>query len=174
MEPMKPQDSSEKILILLRHGISQPLSHTLNDFNRSLTEQGENAFCEKLEKMNSSHIFPQYNPQIIISSPSKRTHQTAQLFLCKQKLEIPLETNMNLYEQTVKAIQTSIQQSEKLVNSTKTILIVAHNPLIESWAYKVDPQFKNSVTPGTFLFFKSSENSWKNAIENPWSLFLHV
>ncbi len=173
MESLNHLKGSEKLLILLRHGVTHPLTKKLSDFNRSLTEQGENSFLDKLSEMQNHQIFPECNPAIVISSPARRTVQTSQLFLDKLQLKVPFETSMNLYEQSTNCIQNSLESSTNLNESMRVVLVVAHNPLIESWAYQADPHFQKAVTPGTFLFFKTAESSWQKAILNPWSLFLH-
>uniref|UniRef100_A0A832DMS4 Histidine phosphatase family protein n=1 Tax=Ignavibacterium album TaxID=591197 RepID=A0A832DMS4_9BACT len=109
-------------LILIRHAKSSWSDPTLDDFDRPLNKRGKRdaPFMAKL-------LFGKYiRPDLIISSPAKRTKLTALEFA--EQFGIKNENILwddNLY---LASYSTLIKKLKHLDNNINTVFLVGHNP----------------------------------------------
>jgi len=119
-----------KTLYLVRHAKSSFADSTLTDFDRPLNERGFSNAPEMGKRLHKLSVAP----DIIISSPSKRTTQTIE-FICK---EIKFDINNVVWDSTIyhcsdKAMLDAIMN---IRDEFKSAMIVGHNYTITNLANK--------------------------------------
>jgi phosphohistidine phosphatase len=111
-----------KKLILVRHSKAQNRDNSVNDFERSLTEEGKNDSKKMAEFLHRSG----HKPKAIVTSSATRAFETATI------IEGVLETGENNISATRKlyycSAKTILDQIYGLPESLDCILVVAHNP----------------------------------------------
>ena len=114
-----------KTIYLARHAKSSWNMNFTKDFDRPLNKRGESDAIRMGEEMRSRL----WQPERIIASPAMRVKQT-----CKAYCEIlgyPLENvdwNDDIYEAyTITLLQILINLNE----STKSVMLIGHNPAME-------------------------------------------
>ena len=117
-----------KRLFIIRHAKSSWDDSTLDDFNRPLNERGLKSapFMGKLLKEKN------ISPDAIISSPAKRTTQTAELIAKEIGFSKPITMNPYLYDAYVTTLQETISY---IYDDNDTVFLVAHNPGVSALAY---------------------------------------
>lgn len=125
-----------KIIIFVRHAKSSWNDLFCSDFDRGLNARGK----RDLRMMSTLLAVHLQKPDLIVSSPSKRTMKTANAFAASwnyKKRDIIWEKS--LYEASSKDIIASIERTNETVQS---LLIVWHNPgfteLINECGYSLD------------------------------------
>ncbi len=115
-----------KHLFLLRHAKSSWDDLDLSDFDRPLNSRGEKAAPRMGKEMKKRAV----KPDLILCSPSKRTKETLSLVAESADL-VSIEVSFcdEIYEATVKDLLKVLHKQSK---SHKTILMVGHNPGMES------------------------------------------
>ncbi len=115
-----------KHLFLLRHAKSSWDDLDLSDFDRPLNSRGEKAAPRMGKEMKKRAV----KPDLILCSPSKRTKETLSLVAESADL-VSTEVSFcdEIYEATVKDLLKVLHKQSK---SHKTILMVGHNPGMES------------------------------------------
>ena len=106
-------------LILFRHGIAKPISHTHHDFDRDLSPLGKTR--TQLAALGLARIIDQ--PQAILSSPKVRAIQTASFL--SNAFDIPTETFDVLADGPAKKILQSLRNRKE-----DTVILVGHEPLL--------------------------------------------
>jgi len=111
-----------KYLFLMRHGKSSWKNPNLDDLDRPLNKRGRN------DVPLISNILAETNilPELILSSPSKRTLETAKI-LCtviRQPDKI-IKTDENIYEASS---ETLLEIIKIIPDSITRAMIVGHNP----------------------------------------------
>ncbi|TPW11444.1 MAG: phosphohistidine phosphatase SixA [Halothiobacillaceae bacterium] len=115
----------ERHLYLLRHALAEPVSHGEDDFARALTEQGE----QQAARMGRWLWERDDPPERILSSPARRTRQTAAR-VC-HAMAIPRE-QITWVELIYSAHYFDLcallsQQPHDL----RVLLLIGHNPALE-------------------------------------------
>lgn len=117
-----------KFILLFRHAKSSWNDPDLEDFQRPLAGRG----LEDAPRMGAYLKKIGYKPDYVVSSPAERAKQTAEM--CIQAMGRDpnmINWNQNLYfeseQEYIKAIQQSSEKAE-------IMMIVGHNPLMESTA----------------------------------------
>jgi phosphohistidine phosphatase len=116
-----------KFVILIRH-VKSDWSNWLPDFDRPVRDDRKKDALRIAREIAKKNTVPTY----IISSPAKRTMQTAKLF-CKE-WGLPFKDVVKekpLYEGTAKEILAAIHSADEKYSS---IAIVCHNPAITDFA----------------------------------------
>lgn len=113
-----------KTVYFVRHAKAE--NHDLNqpDFNRSLIEKG----TMHAEKMSAFVKTFKFAPEFIFSSPAQRARQTSGIFLDTLGMGKSIQFVDTFYPGSSTAYVEFLQ---KLDDSLKTIMIVAHNPALE-------------------------------------------
>ncbi len=113
-----------KQVILVRHAKAVPYGYD-DDFNRPLTDRGENDATSVGQQLQKAKIEADY----ILSSPAKRAKQTAMLM--SHKLNFPAEQivfNRDIYDGIT--TQEFIDLIHALPQQHKTVMVFGHNPTI--------------------------------------------
>lgn len=115
-----------KYILLLRHAKSSWENPSLSDFDRPLAGRG----LKDAPRMGKYLKKIGYRPEYVVSSPAQRAQQTAQLSVeAMKKDESIIKWDEGLYfESALKYIQ-AVQETPSEV---ETMMLVGHNPLIES------------------------------------------
>lgn len=149
------KDSDYKTLYLLRHAKSSWQDSTLADFDRPLNDRGFNDAPTMGKRLHKMGILP----DIIISSPSKRTTQTIEL-VCK---EIDFDFAKIIWDSTIyhcpdKAMLDAILAID---DKFKSAMIVGHNYTITNLANKFQADTNITEVPTCGLVAIQFEtNSW--------------
>jgi len=110
-----------KSLYLLRHAKSSWDDPTMHDFDRPLNARGIRAAKFMGEMMNERGFVP----DLTLCSPSTRTRMTVELLDC----EAPIVFDDRIYEASLGDLVAVLEDHQ---NSADALLIVCHNPGIES------------------------------------------
>ena len=157
-----------KKIIIVRHAKAAIAENFGNDFDRPLTSQGK-ADAEAMGKqLKKNEILP----DLIISSPAKRTRQTA------KRLAIAIGYNVDeilwvekLYHCTPEVIENVI---EEVTDSVNTLMIVAHNPGMSEFSNMIDPSFRLMHLPtcGTVVV-NTDTVSWSDFMNSKRKVILY-
>ena len=112
---------------LLRHGIAEEGGLTVNDAERSLTNEGRRKLRHVLAHVADSGI----KPDLIISSPIKRAQQTAEIARsCLKCSQDVLLTRALVPGSTPESVWDEI----RVHSGQESLLLVGHNPLFSHLA----------------------------------------
>lgn len=109
-----------KKLYLLRHAKSDH-NHRIDDHERSINERGRSACLQVVDYIKAEGI----TPDLILSSSSRRTKETATILIEEVYPDIKLRLSDRLYLATAGEIIRSINMLE---DSCKSVMLVGHNP----------------------------------------------
>lgn len=116
-----------KELILLRHGKSSWEDLTIPDMQRPLIPKGEKRTKLIASYMKKNNILP----QLIISSPAKRTYDTALIIIDELQLEKNIiHTDDSLYFVNVEQYSAVVQ---KVDDNIQSVMIIGHNPMLTNF-----------------------------------------
>src|SRR5574344_1939338 len=110
-----------KELILIRHAKSSWKDSSLKDFDRPLNKRGEKN-APKMAKILRKLV---KTPDLIISSPSKRTKQTLNYFVDEFNYKNKIIFEDSIYEAPYSNILKIIQNINKKYN---IVFLIGHNP----------------------------------------------
>ncbi len=117
-----------KEILLLRHAKSSWDDPALEDYERPLAKRGK----KDAPRMGSYLRKAGYKPDYVISSPARRARETTELVLEAAKCDTGiLRWERKLYFGNT---QDYLQVIQEAPESTERILLVGHNPLMESVA----------------------------------------
>lgn len=128
-----------KCILLLRHAKSSWIDASLDDFDRPLSGRGIKdapRIGKYLRKIG-------YKPEYIVSSPAQRAKETS--LLCVEEMkqdEGIIHWDEGLYFDSSRKYVEAIQQTPEKVD---TMMIVGHNPLMESTATVLSGGRENSA-----------------------------
>ncbi len=109
---------------MLRHAKSSWDDPAMHDFDRPLNARGIRAAKFMGEFMGTHELVP----DLVLSSPSKRTRMTVELLAETLRNEAPIIFDDRVYEASLGDLVAVIDDNE---NSSDAMLIVCHNPGIE-------------------------------------------
>lgn len=114
-----------KTLYILRHAKSSWDDAGLSDYERPLNERGlkDAPLMGRIMKKNS------FQPDVIISSPATRAKQTAHLIRDAARIDGEIKFDERIYEASPQAL---VQIISEIDNRNNSVLIVGHNPGLES------------------------------------------
>lgn len=142
-------------LILIRHAKSSWSNPSLDDFDRPLNKRGKRdaPFMAKLFSKKKIH------PDLIISSPAKRTKQTALEFA--KQLAIESENilwNDKLY---LASLTTLLKIVKKFDDNVKIVILVGHNPgLTNLYNFLCKQEIDNIPTCG--IISMKTDKNWSD------------
>ena len=130
-----------KKLVIIRHAKAADPLAGMADFDRPLTDKGKaDAEIMGLVLGNLG-----YQPDLIISSPARRTRQTAKRIARGTGYdENSILFPENMYHCTPSIIEQIVSA---LVPSVKTVIVVGHNPGITEFAHDLDPALRIGHLP---------------------------
>jgi phosphohistidine phosphatase len=111
-----------KYLLLMRHAKSSWDNPGESDFDRTLNERGKKDAPEMAHRIKRK----EFNPQLMVCSPAKRTQKTAKLVaevLGYNEKKIELETSM--YDADISDLLHTIRSFE---DDTNRVMMIGHNP----------------------------------------------
>jgi phosphohistidine phosphatase len=115
-----------KTLYILRHAKSSWDKPDLADFDRPLNERGLIA----APFMGEIIYDKQFQPDVILSSPAKRSKQTAILVKETAELKARIKYDDRIYEASP---QILLQVVAEIDNKHESVMLVGHNPGIEGF-----------------------------------------
>jgi phosphohistidine phosphatase len=130
-------------LILVRHSKAQNRQSSVNDFERSLTEEGKDDSRKMAEFLKKEGI----RPDVLVTSSAARAFETAtilaEVFGTEEK---NILTSRKLYYCSAKTI---LDQIYGLRESLSCVMIVAHNPGISD--------LTRGLSAGKFFFMDNTQ-----------------
>lgn len=114
-----------KTLLLVRHAKSSWKHPELDDHDRPLARRGERDARRMGELIERRELIPQQ----ILSSSAVRAAQTARIFCDHSGNEIPLSLLDDLY---LAEAETYISQLKSLPDDIERVMVIGHNPGLES------------------------------------------
>jgi len=133
-----------KTLCIIRHSKSSWKDIALDDFDRPLTQKGrEDALimAGKLAELNIS-------PNIIISSPSKRTESTVDIMVTQLRYDKEIIYNRKIYDSNMMNLKNIIKN---LNDNIETAFLFGHNPGLNMLAEDLCGFLKNIATTGIVI-----------------------
>jgi phosphohistidine phosphatase len=155
-----------KQLTLLRHAKSSWKNTDMADFDRPLSNRGE----EDAPDMGKRLAERQFKPDYIMSSPARRALTTA--YLVADEIGFPREQivlNQHIYEAAVSDLVGIIQQIEETFTN---VVLVGHNPgFTELSTYLTGTPIENIPTCGVFSM-ELAVQTWAEAEQGSGVLVL--
>lgn len=144
-----------KELILIRHAKSSWSNPLLEDFERPLNKRGaKNApFMAKVLKQK------EVNPDLIISSPSKRTKDTLDFFIKEFDYKGEIIFEESIYEAPYINILKVIKNID---DKHKTIFLIGHNPGLNDLSNFLLGEFKDNIPTCGTVKIDFDVKSWKD------------
>ncbi|AXK48814.1 phosphohistidine phosphatase [Aliarcobacter trophiarum LMG 25534] len=132
-----------KKLILIRHAKSSWSNPLLDDFDRPLNKRGEKNAPFMAKVLNQKEL----KPDLIISSPAKRTKDTLNYFLDEFKdYKKKVRFDQSIYEAPYTNLLNVIKSVEKEYD---TLFFIGHNPGINDLSdFLLNGFYKNIPTTG--------------------------
>ena len=158
----------KRTLVLIRHAKAGDMGAEQKDFDRPLTERG------KLDSVEMGKILSMagLKPDRIISSPAKRTRQTAKRIAEAVGFsEEKITWIEKMYHCTAATLETEISA---LPDSVCTVFMVGHNPGITEFAWQLDPGFKIENMPTCAIVAAHVElSTWAHFASGDKKVFLY-
>lgn len=142
-----------KRLIIMRHGKADDTNY---DYKRVLTNEGINKVENVAEKLNSQQIYP----ELIISSSSVRTLQTAQIIQKKLNRQTKIDSREELYLCSAERLQELLYEVDDSIN---TLLVIAHNPGVQQFYANIMHEYID-YPPSTTAIFDYQVAHWEDAV----------
>jgi phosphohistidine phosphatase len=131
----------ERTLVMIRHAKSSWANPLQSDFDRKLNERGEKDAPIMGERLKKAHLVP----DLIVSSPAKRTRQTSKRIAKEVGYDIDkIKWEEKLYHCIPSVFEEVMYE---LDDSVKTVFIVAHNPGITEFVNNLAPDFSIANMP---------------------------
>jgi phosphohistidine phosphatase len=130
-----------KRLLLLRHAKAVPAEEPLADIARPLAERGQRDARRIGDRLRQGGL----GPELILTSPSLRTLQTAQLVATA--LDLPpsaIASERTLYLAEPAVLLAAIGAQDTAIES---LLVVGHNPGLTELAHQLLPTFEVDDLP---------------------------
>lgn len=142
-----------KRLTLFRHAKSSWGEPDLDDYDRPLNDRGISDAPMMSQRMLDENL----TPDLILCSSAKRTKQTVQFFIDIHTLnDDAVSFHDKLYLASAGTLLQYIQNTDESVNH---LMVVAHNPGLETLGRQLHPQSPaNLVTCGRLDFSLSGES----------------
>lgn len=138
--------------MLLRHAHTETPSLQKKDYERELTRFGENEASLIGKAMYKNGL----TPQLVVSSPAKRARETVQIVTHKIGYKHEIQWKEKIYSGSMEEIITCIGESN---NAVKNILVVGHNPAIESCFHFFTGTYK-TISPATLSIINVNLEKW--------------
>ena len=117
-----------KTLIIMRHAKSSWDDPDLADYDRPLNERGLRDAPRMAQWLSDTELIPDQ----VITSAACRASQTASIVANELALESDILETRDLY---LSGYDTYLEQVSYLPNYVETVLVIGHNPTMESLVY---------------------------------------
>lgn len=136
---MDKTDDNRHHLFVLRHGKASD-GVIDRDFERLLNNTG----IEQAEKIADWLIYHNIQPDIVLTSPAKRTLMTTEIVTKKLKIE---SQKVRIVSQIYQAnLNTLLKAIASCPTQHRTLLLIAHNPGLEDLVdYLLSPSLTNTL-----------------------------
>jgi phosphohistidine phosphatase len=142
----------KKIIYFIRHAKSSSKDISIDDFDRSLNKRGKND-ASMMAKFLDEKID---NIDLVISSPAKRTADTARIISKNTGLTQKIIFDKNIYEASYKILLHIINSFDDEISG---VIFVGHNPeLTDTVNYLSNEMITNIPTCGIVAI--EFEKSW--------------
>src|SRR5574344_281420 len=152
-----------KELILIRHAKSSWKDSSLKDFDRPLNKRGEKN-APKMAKILRKLV---KTPDLIISSPSKRTKQTLNYFVDEFNYKNKIIFEDSIYEAPYSNILKIIQNINKKYN---IVFLICHNPGLNDLVDFLLENFDENIPTIGLVKINFNVNSWDKIEKNSGNL----
>ncbi len=154
-----------KTLYILRHGQKEEIEGQ-DDYDIKLTLKGEEDIKIVAQKLKSKKVLP----DLIISSPSLRTRQTAQIVAKELNYTKNIGYNEILYKAFLNELIESISYTYDTIN---TLMIIGHNPSLSAFVFNFTG-FQKRVEMGAVIRIDFDCSSWLDIDKNSAKLIEHI
>jgi phosphohistidine phosphatase len=144
-----------KRLLLLRHAKSSWADSSLTDFERPLNERGQRA-APLVGKFMRERLI---RPDLVISSPAKRTRETIALVLEAARIETETRYDERIYEAPLTRLLEVVSQIE---DDKEEVMLVGHNPGFENLLERLTGESERMPTAALALILLDAER-WSEA-----------
>jgi len=134
-----------KTLLLMRHAKSSWANEGTPDFQRPLNNRGERDAPRIGAWMQENG----HCPEVLFSSTSTRTRETAALFLPELRPAPSVEYFDDLYHADVPTLTRVIQKADSQIES---LMVLAHNPGMEQLISSLKGKFEELPTSALAVF----------------------
>lgn len=147
-------------LVLIRHAKAENASASQSDFSRNLTLLGIEHLITQAK--NWKNQFPDFSPDIILSSSANRTTQTT-THLCAA---LHFDFSKTLFKKSLYHADVFDYINElKAVENFKNVILVGHNPTISDLIRHITQSNINELKTSEIYFLKRSHvNSFQFSI----------
>lgn len=143
-----------KTLVIFRHAKAEKNS-LLKDYDRGLTDRGKEDIVYMVKRVSKTG----FKPDLIVTSPAKRTHKTAKIIAEYLKFdEQDIELNSNIYLANVDDLLYLIRD---LDDSYNNVIIVGHNPTVTGIIGYLSPNFIEHLPTSGCAQIKFDVKTWK-------------
>jgi phosphohistidine phosphatase len=148
---------SMKKLLLMRHAKSSFKDNDIQDFERPLSKRGEKDAPRMGKLLKEKDLVP----DLILSSAAIRAGRTAEIVAekCGYKREIIYVNDFYLGEPDI-YIQTLRDLKEEEDNEWKTLLVIGHNPGLESLLQQLADKVE-SLPTSAIAYLQVPVRTWK-------------
>jgi len=140
-----------KTIYLIRHAKSS-WKEPVSDFDRGLNKRGKRDLPFMANLIKSKQIVP----DLILSSPAKRTKLTAEVFARELKVE-NLHFEHSMYESSYNTLLNLIR---KLPNDMSTVFLVGHNPGLNMLAGYLSGKYIENIPTCAVYGLEFECNEW--------------
>ena len=158
----------QRTLILIRHAKSSWADALQSDFDRPLNERGKTEAPEMGIKLRKLGIIP----DLIISSPAKRTRQTAK----RVADEVGYDSDsIKWVEKLYHCIPSVFDEVIfEVGDEVKTLFVIAHNPGITEYVNDLSPKFATDHMPTCGIVgVRMDMDEWGNMPISEKKVFLY-
>jgi len=145
-----------KNLFLLRHGKAVSSSAGLQDFDRSLSDQGR----EQAERVGKYLQQQNIGFDLVLSSTALRARETTELVLTATESMSEVRFDQRIYEASVQQLLELVSQIEEEKNE---VLLVGHNPGLEELLKRLTGRFE-SMRTSTLAKIAFGASEWTEAV----------
>lgn len=129
-----------KTLLLVRHAKAKPATRDQDDLTRVLDDRGVAAASALGQRIQQAG----WQVDRVLISPARRTQMTAdRLLVALARSTVQVQTRDDLYLASAQYLLKTVQQIEDSIN---TLMIVGHNPGLESLAQAFLPELRHLGT----------------------------
>lgn len=149
-----------KKLCLMRHAKSSWEYPEIADHDRPLNEKG----ISDAYKISKYLLSLDFNPDLIICSPSVRTYSTAKILIETLKCGYQkLSFNTEIYESNAHKISIAINNTNSNISS---LLLIGHEPSLTDFCAQFLQINLLKIPTSGFVFIDVESNSWNNINHN--------
>jgi phosphohistidine phosphatase len=143
-----------KTLVILRHAKAEK-NDLVQDHERDLTDRGKTNAIEMSKRLSKKG----FNPDLIVSSPAKRTHKTAKIIAEYFGYDGKnIELNSQIYLANVGDLTHIIRE---LDDSYNKVIIVGHNPTVTGIIGYLTPNFIDHLPTSGYAQIQFDVKTWK-------------